>query len=181
MVSGDVAVSNVLVFKPEPSNGGTHMAVLAAITSVLFLAPSVVGLILFRDYWYIFLALIIGALAAGWLLYRYALYFPQMRYEVAEDGLHLRYGPLLHYHIAYAAIKRAWVHNFEQRPYARAVSSPGLCLYSARFSGFGTVKMCATARKGSILLIQTDQATYGINPADRQGFLHALKAHTALE
>ncbi|HEX9989447.1 MAG TPA: PH domain-containing protein [Chloroflexia bacterium] len=104
-----------------------------------------------------------------------------MQYEVAEDGLHLRYGPLLHYYIPYANIKRVWLHEFEQRPYARAVSSPGLCLYAARFYDMGTVKMCATARKGPISLIKTDKETYGINPADREGFLDALKARTMLQ
>ncbi|HYO50115.1 MAG TPA: PH domain-containing protein [Chloroflexia bacterium] len=78
-------------------------------------------------------------------------------------------------------MKRAWSHNFEQRAYARAVSSPGLCLYAARFYDMGTVKMCATARQGSILLIKTDKETYGINPADREGFLDALKARTTLQ
>jgi hypothetical protein len=104
-----------------------------------------------------------------------------MQYEVAEDGLHLRYGPLLHYYIPYANIKRVWLHEFEQRPYARAVSSPGLCLYAARFYDMGTVKMCATARKGPISLIKTDKETYGINPADREGFLDVLKARTMLQ
>ncbi|HYO50114.1 MAG TPA: hypothetical protein VEW94_09715 [Chloroflexia bacterium] len=54
MVNSNVASPGALIFKPEPSNGGTHMAVLTATTSVLLLAPL---------------------------------------YEVAEDGLHLRYGP----------------------------------------------------------------------------------------
>jgi membrane protein YdbS with pleckstrin-like domain len=180
MVSSNVASPGALIFKPEPSNGGTHMAVLTATTSVLLLAPLVAGLILLRDYWYVFLALIIGALAVSWFLLRYALYFPHMQYEVAEDGLHLRYGPLLHYHIPYAGIKRVWPHNFEQRPYARAVSSPGLCLYAARYYHIGKVKMCATAYKGAILLIKTDGETYGINPADREGFLDALKSRTMI-
>ena len=148
MVSGQVTSPGALVFKPEPSNGGMHMAVLAAITFVLLLAPQVVGLILLRDFWYLFLAFMIGAIGVGWFLLRYALYFPYMQYEVAEDGLHLRYGPLLHYHIPYASIQRFWLHDFEQRPYARVVSSPGLCLYAARFYHIGTVKMCATAYKG---------------------------------
>ena len=181
MVSSNVASPGALIFKPEPSNGGMHMAVLTATTSVLLLAPLVVGLILLRGYWYVFLALIIGALAIGWFLLRFALYFSHMQYEVAEDGLHLRYGPLLHYHIPYADITRVWLHDFEQRPYARAVSSPGLSLYAARFYDMGTVKMCATVRKGSILLIKTDKETYGINPADREGFLDALKSRTTLQ
>ncbi|HEX9989448.1 MAG TPA: hypothetical protein VGE45_13350 [Chloroflexia bacterium] len=76
MTSSNVASPGALIFKPEPSNGGKHMAVLAAIMSVLLLAPLVAGLILLRDYWYVFLVLIIGALAVGWFLLRYALYFP---------------------------------------------------------------------------------------------------------
>jgi hypothetical protein len=181
MSGGNVANPTALIFKPKPSNGGQHMAILAAIIFILMLAPQVVGLILLRDFWYAFLPLTIGALAVGWFLFRYALYFPHMQYEVAEDGLHLRYGPLLHYHIPYAAIQRVWEHNFEQRAYARTVSSPGLCLYAARFYDMGTVKMCATARQGSILLIKTDKETYGINPADREGFIQAFKARTTLQ
>jgi hypothetical protein len=154
------------------------MAVLAAITLLLVLLPAAIGLLFLPDLWYIFLALAAADAAFSWLILRYAIYFPQMRYELAPDGLHLRYGPLIDYHIPYDSIQRVWTHHFEYRPYVRRVSSPGLQLYGALYHGMGKVMMCATARQGPILLIKTDTHTYGITPQNEEGFIEALKART---
>ena len=167
-----------LVFAPRPSNGGMHMAVLAGIMLMLTLIPTLLAYLFLRDYWYIFLAVAILDVLFSWLIFRYALYFPHMRYEIAPDGLHLRYGPLLHYHIPYDTIERVWIHNFEYRPNVRRVSSPGLLLYGAYYPSMGKVFMCATAYKGRVLLIKTTDRTYGITPQDEEGFLDALRAYT---
>lgn len=170
--------TGALVFPPRPSNGGTHMAVLAGILLALAMVPALVAWLFLRDFWWIFLAVAVLDLAFSWLILRYAIYFPQMRYELAPDGLRIRYGPLLHYHIPYDSIRWVWTHNFEHRPYVRRVSSPGLLLHGALFPGVGKVFMCATANKGRIMLISTGSQTYGITPQDEEGFLHALKAYT---
>ncbi len=179
MVATTQTTPGALVFAPRPSNGGMHMAVLAGIVLTLGIVPMlVVGLIYAPTFWYIFL--LSGALdfVLSWLIYRYAIYFPHMVYELAPDGLHLRYGPLLHYHIPYDSIERVWIHNFEHRPNVRRVSSPGLLLYGAWSPGFGKVFMCATAYKGRFLLIKAGTQTYGITPQDEEGFLNALRTYT---
>lgn len=166
------------VFVPRPSKGGMHMMVLAGIVLTLALVPTVIGFLLLRDFWYLFLLDALLGLALGWWVLRYAIYFPQMRYELASDGLHLRYGPLLHYHIPYDSIQQVWVHDFPYRPNVRRVSSPGLQLYGAYYADMGKVFMCATANRGRVLLIKTDNGTYGITPQDEQAFLAALRTHT---
>ncbi len=167
-----------LVFAPRPSNGGMHMAVLAGVVLLLALMPTLLVFFFLRDYWYIFVAVALLDVLLSWLIFRYALYFPQMRYELAPDGLHLRYGPLLHYHIPYESIERVWFHDFPYRPYVRRVSSPGLQLYGALYRDMGKVFMCTTAYKGRVLLIKTADRTYGITPQDEAGFLDALRSYT---
>ncbi|HET6263161.1 MAG TPA: PH domain-containing protein [Chloroflexia bacterium] len=178
MVTTSQTTPGALTFLPRPSNGGMHMAVLAGIMLALALMPTILALFFLRDYWYIFLVVALLDVALSWLIFRYYIYFPQMRYELAPDGLHLRYGPLLHYHIPYDSIQWVWVHHFEYRPYVRRVSSPGLQLYGALYHGVGKVFMCASANKGRVLLIKTDTKTYGITPQDEAGFLDALRAYT---
>jgi hypothetical protein len=155
-----------------------HMMVLAGIVLTLALLPLVLAFLLVRDFWYLFLLDALVALALGWWVLRYAIYFQQMRYELAPDGLHLRYGPLLHYHIPYDSIQQVWIHEFPYPPNVRRVSSPGLQLYGAYYRDMGKVFMCATANRGRVLLIKTDNRTYGITPQDEQAFIDALRTHT---
>lgn len=190
MVATTQTTPGALVFLPKPSNGGKHMAVLAGIILALPLMTLLPLIIVFAllpgtsllttlgSLWFIFLPLFIFDVLMTLWIARYAFYFPQMRYEIAPDGLHLRYGPLLHYHIPYDSIRKVWVHNFPQRPYVRRVSSPGIQLYGALYHDMGKVMMCATARQGPILLIKTDRETYGITPQDEEGFIETLRSYT---
>lgn len=178
MVATTQTTPGALVFAPRPSNGGMHMAVLAGIILSLALMPTLIAFFFLQEYWYIFLAVALLDVVFSWLIFRYAIYFPHMVYELAPDGLHLRYGPLLHYHIPYDSIERVWIHHFEYRAYARRISSPGLQLYGAFFHDMGKVFMCATSNKGRVMLIKTATQTYGITPQDEEGFLNALKSYT---
>ena len=104
-----------------------------------------------------------------------AIWFPTMRYELEERTLHVRYGPWLHYVIPAASIRNL-DHKVLPSGFFSGFRFPGLALFNNRYQNIGPVMMCSTAKKGAVLLIETDTAVYGLSPEDEKGFVSALKA-----
>jgi hypothetical protein len=162
-----------LIFKPRSSHGWAWLIFFASLTLVLTLGITLplAGLLPRPILWLnIGVGLVIalpGLVLAAW--------FPTMRYELEEQALTLRYGPVLHYHISLARIRSIRRRNLSISLWS-SMRLPGLALFTVPYSDVGRVKMCATAAADRILLIETDDATYGLTPADEEGFVAALKA-----
>ncbi len=104
-----------------------------------------------------------------------AVFFPAMRYEIEENRISLRYGPLLRYTIDIDQIQ-----SIRRRDMAIGLLSsfrfPGLALFSVHYPEVGSVKMCATAASTGILLIETGSTKYGLTPLDEQGFVTEVQS-----
>lgn len=166
-------VGATLTFKPRPSSGWLWLAAIGAIPLLLSLAILLpfsgllpISVILLNLGPTSLIAIPFLALAA---------WFPTMRYELADETLTLRYGPVLRYRIPLAEVQDVRRRNLS----ISLVSSmrlPGLALFTVSYADVGRVKMCATSAAERILLIKTPKATYGVTPADEEGFVAALKA-----
>jgi hypothetical protein len=166
------SMNKILVFKPRPSTGWLWLIGLA-----LLVVGPIIGMILPSlnqvPLWPMGLVLALSLIWAGYFLLL-AIWFPTMRYELADDLLTLRYGPVLCYRIPLHQIR-----SIRQRNLGLSLWSslwlPGLVLFTAFYRDVGRVKMCATATLTHILLIETDQGLYGLTPADATTFMAAIR------
>jgi hypothetical protein len=167
------AVGAALTFKPRPSHGWAWLAALSVLTLMLTVWPAIVSagqmpvpLLVLT------LGLGLGIGIPGLVL---TVWFPTMRYELDDQMLTLHYGPVLHYRIPLARIQCVRRRNLSISLWS-SMRLPGLALFTVPYSDVGQVKMCATAAADRILLIETDDARYGLTPADEEGFVVALLA-----
>jgi hypothetical protein len=104
-----------------------------------------------------------------------------VRYEVSDHDLTLIGGPV-RYTIPLNTIKRVYKRDLDLRLRNRArrgvtgVRMPNLALGPVRYNDTGPLKMCATSSWKDITLIETTNGTYGITPADEEGFKAAIGA-----
>jgi hypothetical protein len=98
-----------------------------------------------------------------------------MRYELGEDQLTLRYGPVLTYRIPLGKIRAIRRRNLSLTIWS-TVRFPGIALFKVPYADVGNVKMCATAALNNILLIETEKEKYGLTPADEDQFVSAMRA-----
>ncbi len=163
--------SNELVFKPRRSFGwvwllalalaGLASLVVAALSAaqtplpLLLLTVSSTGLVS------------IGGTAL-------ALWFPTMRYDLDDQALELRYGPVLNYRVPFDRIKTIRNRDLGMTIWS-SIRLPGIALFTVPYADVGNVKMCSTGALRRILLIETDREKYGITPADEKGFVEALR------
>lgn len=98
-----------------------------------------------------------------------------IRYELDGETLLLRCGPLMLYRIPVRQIRSIVRRNLSITLWS-SFRLPGLALFSVPYAGEGIIKMCATAAADRVLLIETEQAKYGLTPADEAGFVAALRA-----
>lgn len=104
-----------------------------------------------------------------------AIWFPTMRYELADETLMLHYGPVLHYRIPLGEVQVVRRRNLRPSVWS-SFRFPGLALFTVAYSDVGSVKMCATAAADRILLVETGDTRYGLTPADEEAFVTALQA-----
>jgi hypothetical protein len=167
--TGDAA----LTFKPRPSHGWVWLVLLAGLMLVLTVLPT---LLWARQAPWPVIVLNVGiGLGIALPMLAFALWFPTMRYELDDQTLTLRYGPLLHYRIPLERIQVIRRRNLSISLWS-SMRFPGLALFSVPYSDVGQVKMCATAAADRILLVETDDAKYGLTPADEESFVAALLA-----
>lgn len=103
-----------------------------------------------------------------------AVFFPAMKYEMDGSSLILTYGPLLRYSIDVKQIKSIRRRDLRISPLS-SFRFPGLAIFSVPYPEIGSVKMCATAARKGILLIETDSARYGMTPDDEASFVAELR------
>jgi hypothetical protein len=104
-----------------------------------------------------------------------AFWFPTMRYELDQDQLTLRYGPVITYRIPLSEIRSIRRRNLSMTIWS-TVRFPGIALFKVPYADVGNVKMCATAALNNILLIETEKEKYGLTPADEEAFVAAIRA-----
>jgi hypothetical protein len=104
-----------------------------------------------------------------------AIWFPTMRYELDQDHITLRYGPILTYRIPLTEIRTIRRRNLGLTIWS-TIRFPGIALFTVPYADVGNVKMCATAALNNILLIETEKDKYGLTPADEEAFVAALRS-----
>jgi hypothetical protein len=98
-----------------------------------------------------------------------------MRYELDQDQLTLRYGPVLTYRILLKEIRTIRRRNLGLTIWS-TIRFPGIALFTVPYADVGNVKMCATAALNNILLIETEKEKYGLTPANEEAFVAALQS-----
>lgn len=97
-----------------------------------------------------------------------------MHYELAQDQLILRYGPVLTYRIPLGEIRTIRRRNLNMTIWS-SIRFPGIALFTIPYGDVGNVRMCATAALNNILLIETEKGKYGLTPADEETFVAAIR------
>jgi hypothetical protein len=163
-------MTDALVFKPRPSSGWVWLLTLALVLlgggGAMVAAAEDQGIVLL-------FALI--DLALGVYFLALVAWFPTMRYELTDESLTLRYGPVLAYCIPLADIRSVRRRNLAISLWS-SMRLPGLALFKVPYADVGVVKMCATGAATGILLIETGREKYGLTPADEAGLVAALQA-----
>src|SRR5688572_12044505 len=157
------------IFKPRPSTGWMWVGALGLILLVT-------GLSMLIAYGFSgpYILTIVLTIPLGLVFLIVALCFPTMRYEMEGTQLTLTYGPLLRYTIDIPKVKSIRSCDLKINPLS-SFRFPGLAIFGVPYLGIGTVQMCATAASTGILLIETDEAKYGLTPADEHGFVTELQ------
>ncbi len=162
----------IRIFKPRSSYGWAWLIAIALL-SLITLAPTIQSAEKIPPPVLLLTAALAGAVFIGG--FALAFWFPTMRYELDEQTLTLRYGPVLNYRIPLSQIR-----NIRRRDLSLTLWSsirfPGVALFTVPYSDVGDVKMCATAAMKGILLVETDKAKFGITPADEEGLVMAIQA-----
>lgn len=163
----------VVTFRPRPSNGWAWLVAIAAGLVVVTVGPLLpaIGEIPLPA---LLITLGISLIIAIPMLVL-AAWFPTMRYELDDEALTLRYGPVLRYRIPLDEIREMRRKDLKVSLWS-SMRLPGLALFTVPYLDEGKVKMCATAAATGVLLIDTDRGTYGITPADEEGFVAAVRA-----
>ncbi|HLO14048.1 MAG TPA: PH domain-containing protein [Anaerolineales bacterium] len=157
-------------FQPRPSYGWAWLVLMALIIFVIAIAPALaMGL---SSSSVILTVIICSLVALAFLIL--AFWFPTMRYELGQDQLTLRYGPVLTYRIPLAEIRTIRRRNLSLTIWS-TIRFPGIALFKVPYADVGNVRMCATAALNNILLIETEKEIYGLTPADEEAFIVALR------
>jgi len=160
----------IKTFKPRPSFGWFWLVLMALIIFAVAIAPALaMGL---SSSSVILTVIICFLVALAFLIL--AFWFPTMRYELDQDQLTLRYGPVLTYRIPLSEIRSIRRRNLSLTIWS-TVRFPGIALFKVPYADVGNVKMCATAALNNILLIETEKEKYGLTPANEEAFVAAIK------
>ena len=160
----------VITFRPRPSIGRFWLVLLAVIMIAVGIAPALAMGVSSGS---AALTLIITTpVALAFLML--AFWFPTMRYELDQDQLALRYGPVLTYRIPLREIRTIRRRNLSLTIWS-TVRFPVIALFKVPYADVGDVKMCATAALNNILLIETEKEKFGLTPADEAKFIAAVR------
>ena len=166
----------IKTFQPRPSYGWAWLVLMAVIIFAIAIAPALaMGL---SSSSVIVTVSICSLVALAFLIL--AVWFPTMCYELDQDYLTLRYGPVLKYKIPLHEIRTIRRRNLSLTIWS-TVRFPGIALFKVPYADVGNVKMCATAALNNILLIETENDKYGLTPADEEAFVAAIQAQIQTE
>lgn len=167
----DQKIESTRCFRPRPSYGRFWLVLLSGIILAAGVAPVLAIGVPSKS---TVLTLVI-CIPIGLTFLFLAFWFPTMRYELDQDYLILRYGPVLRYRIPLRAIRTIRRRNLNMTIWS-TIRFPGIALFTVPYGDVGNVKMCATAALNNILLIETEKEKYGLTPADEDQFVTALRA-----
>jgi predicted lysophospholipase L1 biosynthesis ABC-type transport system permease subunit len=157
-------------FQPRPSYGWAWLVFMAVIIMAVSIAPALaVGLSSSNA---VITLIVCIPVAVAFLVL--AFWFPTMRYELDQNQITLRYGPVLAYRIPLGDIRTIRRRNLSLTIWS-TIRFPGVALFTVPYADVGNVKMCATAALNNILLIETDKEKYGLTPANEDQFVAALR------
>ncbi len=164
-----------IVFKPKPSWGWVWCVALALAVVVSGVAPLTSAEVRAETPPIVWV-MMLGIAALGVWFLVVGAFFPAMRYEIGDQELVLRYGPLLAYHLPYASV--AEVRRTDLVPSLwSSMRVPGLALWKVPYGGIGTVRMCSTRMQRGVLLVTTADGTrFGMSPAEEERFVDTLTA-----
>ena len=164
-------VTSTRTFQPRSSYGWAWLVLMAGIIISLAILPALAtGL---SSSSAVLTLIICVPVAAAFLVL--AFWFPTMRYELDQDHLTLRYGPVLTYRISLDEIRTIRRRNLSLTIWS-TIRFPGIALFKVPYADVGNVKMCATAALKDILLIETEKEKYGLTPADEETFVALVRA-----
>lgn len=166
----------IKTFQPRPSLGWAWLILMAMlIIAVAVAATMAMGV----DSSSAILTLIICIpVALAFLIL--AIWFPTMHYELDEDEITLRYGPVLTYRVPLTEIRTIRRRNLSLTIWS-TIRFPGIAFFKVPYADVGNVKMCATAALNNILLIETNKDKYGLTPADEEVFVAAVRSQLEQE
>ena len=163
-------VKSTKTFQPRPSYGWAWLVLMALVIIAVSIAPAVAMGVPSRNA--ILTLVICIPIAIVFLIL--AFWFPTMRYELDQEQLTLRYGPVLTYRIPLKEIRSIRRRNLSLTIWS-TIRFPGIALFTVPYADVGNVKMCATAALNNILLIETEKEKYGLTPADEEAFVTAIR------
>ncbi len=161
----------IKIFRPRPSSGWFWLILMAGIILTISIAPALTLGVSSNSA--VLTLIICIPVALAFLIL--ACWFPTMRYELDQDHLTLRYGPVLTYRIPLEKIRTIRRRNLSLTIWS-TIRFPGIALFKVPYADVGDVKMCATAALNNILLIETEKEKYGLTPADEEAFIAATRA-----
>jgi len=164
-------VKSTKTFQPRPSYGWAWLIFMALVIIAVSIAPIVAMGVSSRNT--ILTLIICIPIVIAFLIL--AFWFPTMRYELDQEQLTLRYGPVLTYRIQLREIRSIRRRNLSMTIWS-TVRFPGIALFTVPYTDVGNVKMCASAALNNILLIETEKEKYGLTPADEEDFVAAIRA-----
>ena len=157
-------------FQPRHSYGWAWLILMALIIIIVSIMPALaVGLSSSST---VLTLIICIPIAIAFLVL--GLWFPTMRYELDQDQITLRYGPVLTYRSPLGKICTIRRRNLSMTIWS-AIRFPGIALFKVPYADVGNVKMCATAALNNILLIETETDKFGLTPADEESFVAAIR------
>jgi hypothetical protein len=164
-------------FEPRPSNGRTWTFAIGSIALLLFVIPVALIWIEIPTLGALVATiplLLLGIVSAGPILV-VAWYASSLHYELRDDELILRCGPLMSDRIRLNEIISVTMHDKLRMSLLASFRFPGLALFDVDYADVNRVRMCATSASQRILLIETDRKRYGITPRDEVVFLDSLQ------
>jgi len=165
------------IYKPRHSIGGYILyisVILVIIISFLLFYPAVFGpldmnnllILLFSGP--IWLAIVIvGVLFLIW--------YPSMRYVLDNEKLCLKCGPRKKL-IKIKEIKKIRKKNFlSYDSKSKRIQLPGYCVFRTKYSKEGWINMFSRSPRIDIVIIETKDEKYGVNPKDENSFINSIE------
>ena len=158
-------------FRPRPSYGWFWLVLMATIIISVSIVPALAVWLASSNA--VLTLIVCIPIAFAFLIL--AFWFPTMRYELDQNQLILRYGPVITYRIPLGEIRTIRRRNLGLTIWS-TIRFPGIALFRVPYADVGNVKMCATAELNNILMIETEKEKYGLTPADEEAFVVAVRA-----
>lgn len=163
-------MSPASVYRPAKSQGRLWLAALGGpgllLGIIIVYSALVTGLVVF---------FVVGGLTVGLGLTFLLpfLWVPSMRYELDNERLVMRCGPI-RYTIRLADVRRVVKQDLAFSPWS-SMRLPGFALGDVVYGDVGHVTMCSTRALRGVVLIETGGGKFGLSPDNEGAFLADLR------